>query len=248
LLAFERISTAAHPALQEVSFTLHAGEILAIAGVAGNGQAALADVASGMEKPVQGSVRLRGALLAASPGACVAAGVGRIPEDRGHIGVVGDLSVWENAIAEELHGSRFARGGILRIGAARAHAQTLAQQFDVRMPNVDTPIRKLSGGNIQKLILGRVLARNPQVIVANQPTWGLDVGAVSFIHAQLLAACERGAGVLLISEDLDEIFALADRIAVISRGRLSETKPRTDWTLATLGLAMTHTGEHAHAA
>lgn len=101
---------------------------------------------------------------------------------------------------------------------------------------------------MQKLILGRVLARSPTLIVANQPTWGLDVGAVSFIHAQLIAACERGAGVLLISEDLDEVFALADRIGVMVGGRLSELKPRAGWNLQSLGLAMAGTALHQHAA
>jgi general nucleoside transport system ATP-binding protein len=246
LLAFDAVSTRGHPALNEVSFTLHAGEILAIAGVAGNGQASLADVASGMIKPAHGHVALQGKALSVQPHACVAAGIGRIPEDRGHIGVVGDLTVWENSIAEDLNASRFSLAGVLKRGAARAHAAALAQQFDVRMPGVDAPIRKLSGGNMQKLILGRVLTRAPQVIVANQPTWGLDVGAVSCIHAQLIAACERGAGVLLISEDLDEVFALADRIGVMVRGQLGDIKPRAEWTLSVLGLAMTDAGrQHA---
>jgi simple sugar transport system ATP-binding protein len=239
LLHFDAVSTPAHPALREVSFILHAGEILAIAGVAGNGQAALADVASGMIRPVSGRVTLQGVPLPAQPRAYALGGVGRIPEDRGHIGVIGDLTIWENAIAEEHASPRFSRAGVLRRPAARAHAQEIAQRFDVRMTGVDTLVRTLSGGNMQKLILGRVLSRKPQVIVANQPTWGLDVGAVSFIHAQLIAACEHGAGVLLISEDLDEIFALADRIGVIARGQLSAVRPRTAWSLDALGLAMT---------
>jgi general nucleoside transport system ATP-binding protein len=248
LLQLHQVSTRQHPRLHEVSLTVHAGEIVAIAGVAGNGQAALADVASGMLRPSGGSCSLSGKALDATPAAFIAAGIGRIPEDRGHMGVVGDLTVWENAIAEETHQPRFSRAGLLRVGAARAHGQGLMQQFDVRVQSMDAPIRKLSGGNMQKLILGRVLARGPTLIVANQPTWGLDVGAVSFIHAQLIAACERGAGVLLISEDLDEVFALADRIGVMVGGRLSELKPRAGWNLQSLGLAMAGTALHQHAA
>jgi general nucleoside transport system ATP-binding protein len=244
LLRLEHISTRTHPRLYDVSLTVHAGEIVAVAGVAGNGQAALADVASGMQRPASGHLLLNEKALTGGPAAWIAAGIGRIPEDRGQVGVVGDLTIWENAIAEETRSAAFAYAGLLRVQAARVHAGALTAKFDVRLQSVDAPVRKLSGGNIQKLILGRVLSRNPHVIVANQPTWGLDVGAVSFIHAQLIAACERGAGVLLISEDLDEVFALADRIGVIASGRLSALAPRADWTLQSLGLAMAG-AEHA---
>jgi general nucleoside transport system ATP-binding protein len=245
LFALEHIHTHAHPRLHDVNLQVHAGEIVAIAGVAGNGQAALADTASGVLRPASGNVRVSGQTLGASPAAFIGAGVGRIPEDRGHTGVVGDMTVWENVIAEQLTHAQFSRAGMLRVGVARAYAQTLAATFDVRAQSMDAPARKLSGGNIQKLILGRVLARQPKLIVANQPTWGLDVGAVSFIHTQLIAACERGAGVLLISEDLDEVFVLADRIGVMVAGQLSELKPRNAWTLQTLGLAMAGTEYHA---
>lgn len=241
MLVLRAVSTAGHPALKNVSLTVHAGEMVAIAGVAGNGQAALADLCCGVLPLGSGQIRLGDKALAASPANCVQVGIGRIPEDRSHIGVVGDMTLWENAIVEDLYDARFARVGVVRREPARQHAAALVQQFDVRTQGVDVPIRSLSGGNIQKLILGRVLSRKPRLIVANQPTWGLDVGAVAAIHDHLVAACAAGAGVLLISEDLEEIMMLADRIAVMSRGQLSEARLKSGWTLASLGLAMTGT-------
>ncbi|MET0186908.1 MAG: ABC transporter ATP-binding protein, partial [Achromobacter sp.] len=144
-----------------------------------------------------------------------------------------------NAIVEDLHASRFARFGLVRASAGRIFAQSLVDQFDVRAASLDVRSRSLSGGNMQKLILGRALSREPRLIVADQPTWGLDVGAVAYVRERLLAARERGAGILLVSEDLDEIFALADRIAVLCAGRLVADRPVGDWTPATVGLAMT---------
>jgi simple sugar transport system ATP-binding protein len=150
----------------------------------------------------------------------------------------------------------FSRAGIVRRAAAQAHARQLIQRFDVRgtdAQGVQTPTRALSGGNMQKLILGRALVgdpgsdKPPTLIVAEQPTWGLDIGAVAYVHQQLLDACARGAAMLLISEDLDEIFALANRIAVLHDGRLSAARPTAEWTLADIGMAMAGSGaEHAH--
>jgi simple sugar transport system ATP-binding protein len=130
----------------------------------------------------------------------------------------------------------------MRRGAVMAHARSLVERFDVRgteSAGLDTPVRSLSGGNMQKLILGRALSGEvPRLIVANQPTWGLDVGAVAYVHQRLLDACGQGAALVLISEDLDEIFALADHIAVIHHGRLTPARPVAQWTLASIGLAM----------
>jgi simple sugar transport system ATP-binding protein len=131
----------------------------------------------------------------------------------------------------------------MNTAAARAHTQRTVERFDVRLQSIEAPARSLSGGNIQKLILGRVLGESPRILVVNQPTWGLDVGAVSFVHGELLAARRAGAAILLISEDLDEVFALADRVAVMHRGTLTPTRPAEAWTLASIGLAMT--GTHA---
>jgi simple sugar transport system ATP-binding protein len=223
-------------ALPGTPLALRAGEIVAVAGVAGNGQQALAERLCGLgHEPVQ----LDGQLLAASPGAFVAAGVARIPEDRHAVGLVGDLPLWENAVLESYATPRFARGGLIRRRAARAFAAQIIERFDVRGGGPDSPARALSGGNMQKLILGRALGHGrPRLIVADQPTWGLDVGAVAYVHQQLLDAAAAGSAVLLISEDLDEVFALADRVAVMHHGQLSEARPAADWTLATIGLAM----------
>ena len=159
--------------------------------------------------------------------------------------MIGDLAIWENAISENYRDSQYSRYGWRQRAAAKAQAKRIVEQFDVRCSGLDAPARSMSGGNIQKLILGRALVREPVAIVANQPTWGLDVGAVSYIHSQLLAARSRGAAVVLISEDLDELFAIADRIAVMFHGTLSAA--RSDWTIAEIGLAMAGTNEAAHA-
>ncbi len=246
----------ARPQLDAVSLVLHPGEVLAIAGVAGNGQHALADLLHGLVAADAGTVTVAGRALPARPSAWVAAGVARIPEDRHAVGVVADLPLWQNTVLEHASSPTFARWGVLRRGAAMAHARGLVQRFDVRGTEgagLATPTRGLSGGNMQKLILGRALAGDPhaqtasRLIVANQPTWGLDIGAVAFVHQQLLNACAAGAALLLISEDFDEIFALADRIAVLHRGRLSAAKPAADWTLAAIGLAMAGAGAAAGA-
>ena len=241
-----------------VELDLHAGEIVAIAGVAGNGQQALVDLLCGLRAPAGGgTVTLAGRAMPPSPRAWIDAGVARIPEDRHAVGVIGDLPVWENAVLERHASPAFARRGVCRRGAAQAHARAIARRFDVRgleAAGVGTPTRALSGGNMQKLILGRALTGDPRsnkppiLIVADQPTWGLDVFAVAYVHQQLLDACAQGAALLLVSEDLDEIFALADRIAVMQRGRLGEARPTAQWTLAQIGLAMAGGATALHAA
>ncbi len=250
---------AATTGLEGIDLDLHAGEVVAIAGVAGNGQQVLAELLFGLRAPSRGQLELRGQPMAARPGDWVRAGVARIPEDRHAVGVVTDLPIWENAVLERFTTLTFSRAGLLRRAVAQAHARTLIERFDVRgtqAQGVATKTAALSGGNMQKLILGRALTGDPRdpkppvLIVADQPTWGLDVGAVAYVHQQLLDACAQGAAVLLISEDLDEIFAIADRIAVIHHGRLTAARPVAEWTLASIGLAMAGTTEagaqHAH--
>ena len=246
---------ASAPRLDRVNLELRAGEIVAIAGVAGNGQQALAELLFGLQTAEGGQIEVRGQALPARPRDWVRAGVARIPEDRHAVGVVGELPLWENAVLERFDTPAFSRAGVLRRVAAQAHARRLVERFDVRgtqSEGVATPTRALSGGNMQKLILGRALMGDPQasappvLIVADQPTWGLDIGAVAYVHQQLLDACAQGAAVLLISEDLDEIFAIADRMAVIHQGRLTEALATAQWTMPQIGLAMAG-GETAHA-
>jgi len=237
--------------LRGVDLDLRAGEVVAVAGVSGNGQATLADLLCGECALDAGTLQVAGHALPPQPRAFVDAGVARVPEDRHAVGVVGDMALWENAVLERYHQSAFARHGITRRAAAVAHAVDLVARFDVRgteEAGVHTATRRLSGGNMQKLILGRVLGGQggkeggtgavPPLIVANQPTWGLDIGAVAYVHQQLLDAAAAGSAVLVISEDLDEVFALADRIAVMHHGRLSAALPTAQWTLASIGLAM----------
>jgi ABC-type uncharacterized transport system ATPase subunit len=233
--------------LDNIDLELRAGEIVAIAGVAGNGQQALAELLFGLVSLSSGRLELNGRAMPARAGAWVDAGSARIPEDRHAVGVVGDLPVWENAVLERYATPAFSRLGIVKRAAAMAHAQQLIERFDVRgtdAQGVETPTRALSGGNMQKLILGRALTGDPgsqdppTLIVADQPTWGLDIGAVAYVHQQLLDACARGSAVLLICEDLEEIFAIADRVAVLHQGRLSEARAAAQWTLAEIGLAM----------
>ena len=231
--------------LKRAHFQVNRAEIFGVAGVSGNGQAQLADALCGLLAPTHGEIRVGGKTLPANPRAYVAAQVARVPEDRASVGVIGDLAIWENAVSERYHEARFSRLGWLQRGSARAYAQAIVEQFDVRSAGLEAPARSMSGGNIQKLILGRALINQPAVIVANQPTWGLDVGAVSYIHAQLLAARSRGAAVVLISEDLDELFAISDRIAVMFHGTLSEA--RREWSISEIGLAMAGGNAAAHA-
>jgi simple sugar transport system ATP-binding protein len=205
------------PALRQVTFDVRAGEILGVAGVSGNGQTELVDVLCGMRRPSAGSVTVDGAdVTIATPARVVAAGVGRIPEDR-HAAVVSELSVAHNLALEHL--SEFRRGPELDNRRLREHAESLIESFTIRARPED-PIGTLSGGNLQKVILARVLSRKPKLLVVSQPTRGLDVAATEYVRQQLLEQRERGAAVLLVSEDLDELLLLADRLVVLYEGRI----------------------------
>jgi simple sugar transport system ATP-binding protein len=163
------------------------------------------------------------------------------------VGVVGDLPLWENAVSERLRSPLFSRWLWVRRAAARAYTQRVLKSFDVRGAGPDSAARALSGGNMQKLILGRALLHpnshaggttTPRLIVAHQPTWGLDIGAVAYVQQQLIAARDAGAAVLLISDDLDEVLTLGDRVAVMHAGSLSPARAARDWSREAIGLAM----------
>ena len=246
LLSIKKVSTpaiASAPGLRDVSLDLRAGQIVGLAGVSGNGQAALADVVGGLRSPSDGTLVLNGERVTAwSARAAVQNGIARIPEDRHKTGTIADFDLTENAILERYNAAPFSKGGWLGWGKARSFAADIIEKYDVRCPGPETRIRLLSGGNMQKLILGRVLEANPRIVLANQPVRGLDIGAVNYVHSQLLAARDRGAAVLLISEDLDEIMALSDVIHVIAGGRLSQGFARGTKTPAELGLWMAGQG------
>ncbi|WP_062013538.1 ABC transporter ATP-binding protein, partial [Aureimonas sp. AU4] len=232
--------------LADVSFEARSGETLGIIGVSGNGQAALARLLSGLAAPDRGTLRILGqdaGRLGAR--ALVEAGVGRIPEDRNADGAVGDLPIWENAVLERVREPRFSRLGFVRRGAARRFAQDLIRRFDLRGGTPDSRTRLLSGGNMQKLIFGRNLDRVPRLLVAAQPTRGLDEGAIAAVHGEILEARRQGAAVILISEDLDEVLALSDRVQAIHKGRLGPSVPAEKLDARALGLMMAGEWEHA---
>lgn len=242
LMRLHQVSTpdrGAAPGLKRVTLDLPSGQIVGLAGVSGNGQAALAEIISGLALPSEGGITLRGQPVTDwTPRRALAEGVARIPEDRHHQGSIADFDLTENAVLEAYRDPRFSRHGWMNWRAARAFAEGIIQGYDVRCPGPAQRIRLLSGGNMQKLILGRALSAGPEIILANQPVRGLDVGAIAYVQSQLIAARDAGAAVLLISEDLDEIMGLADVIHVMSQGRLSPGFARGTMTAADLGLWM----------
>ncbi len=231
--------------LKQIDLTLHQHEIVGIAGVAGNGQSTLADILSGLRKDFSGTIQLNGQMLdAGNPRAIVASGVGRIPEDRHARGVVADMEIWENLISEDIRSDDVCRAGFIIDGnRAIARAEKQIEEFDVRCKGPDAVTKLLSGGNMQKLILARALSNTPSFILANQPVRGLDEGAIAYVQEQLLEARKRGAAILLVSEDLDELMALTDRLAVMSHGRLSSVLPTGQRSIAEIGLIMAGHGD-----
>ena len=229
-------------ALTDLTLDVRPGEIVGIAGVSGNGQTELVEVLSGMRRPTGGSVLVDGRDLAGSgPAEMMAAGIGRIPEDR-HASLIPDLSVAYNLILERL--DDFRRRGRLDEARIREHATELIERFAIRAHPGDR-VATLSGGNIQKVLLARVLSRNPKVLVVSQPTRGLDVGATEYVRSELLARRDAGAGILLVSEDLDELLTIADRLLVMYEGRLVGAMAVADADPERLGLLMAGRGAAA---
>lgn len=227
------------PGLKSVDLQVRSGQIIGLAGVSGNGQSALADLVGGLIRPAQGMLTVNGQEPTDwSPRSAVGAGIARIPEDRHKTGTIADFDLTENAVLEQYAQPPYSRKGWMNWGVARDFTRNIIKTYDVRCPGPETRIRLLSGGNMQKLILGRVLETDPVIVLANQPVRGLDIGALTYVHEQLLAARDRGAAVILISEDLDEIVALSDVIHVISEGRLSPGFERGSKTTAELGVWM----------
>ena len=240
------LNVAGQPALREVTLEIHAGEILGVAGVSGNGQRELAEVVAGLRPLTGGQVELDGREASLwSPGRRTDAGLAYIPEERMHDGIVQEFSVAENLVLQDYDHPPASRGGFLNFAAIAQRGRALVRDFNIRTPSIETATRSLSGGNIQKLILARELSRDPNVLVAAQPTRGVDIGATEYIHQRLLDQRRRGTATILISEDLDEILALADRIAVIYEGRIMAIVPREQATAEQLGLLMAGVEEDA---
>ena len=210
-----------HQMVDGVTFSVHDGEVLAIAGVQGNGQTELAEAILGLRKIHSGSIEVAGRDLTKSTvREVLEAGLGYIPEDRKKDGLVSEFSIAENLMLDGSFGKPFAKGVQIDFAKRDEIAQKLIEEFDIRTPSAGTLAKQLSGGNQQKVVVARELGRELKVLVASQPTRGVDVGSIEFIHEQIIAARDSGKSVLIISTELDEVLALADRIAVMYRGKI----------------------------
>ncbi|MBT3337550.1 MAG: ABC transporter ATP-binding protein [Anaerolineae bacterium] len=227
------------PALRGVSLDVHSGEILGVAGISGNGQRELAEAITGLRDVTGGTIHLEGQdVTNFRPGVLTERMLSYIPEERMKDGMIKDFSIAENMILREHHKNPFANKGFLMLKTIAKHSDVLIDRFRVKTPSRDTKAGNLSGGNIQKVVLAREISRQPRVLIAAQPSRGLDVGATEYVHAQLLEQRGNGTAIMMISEDLDEIMGLSDRIAVICEGELMGIVPRDEATPEKLGLMM----------
>ncbi len=225
--------------LRGVSLTVRAGEVVAIAGVAGNGQRELAETVTGMRAPTRGTITVDGKKLRGGDAReAIQAGLAHVPEDRLHTGVAPSLSIASNVVLKSYRGREVVKGPLLRLRTIRDYAALLIKRYDVRGGGPDLPARRLSGGNLQKVVIAREFEGKPRVLVIASPTRGLDVAAIETVHRYLREAAANGVGVLLISEDLDEILALADRVAVIYEGAIVGEVDAASATVEEIGLLM----------
>jgi general nucleoside transport system ATP-binding protein len=226
-------------AIRNVTLAVRDGEIVGVAGVAGNGQRELAEAITGMRPPSSGSVHVGAReLRTGDPRAAITAGIAHVPEDRLGTAVAAGLSIAENTVIKSYRDRGISHGPILNWRMIREVARDLIHRYGVATPGPNLRARDLSGGNLQKLVLGREFSSTPKVLIAASPTRGLDVGAIETVHAYLRQAAESGVAVLLISEDLDEIRALADRIVVMYEGELTGEFDPEKATVEEIGLAM----------
>jgi general nucleoside transport system ATP-binding protein len=234
------VAETGRPALRDLTFNVYAGEILGIAGVEGNGQTELAEVLSGLKPATTGEILVNDQVVTGQRARAVrAAGVAHIPEDRLTNGAALDASIAENLVVDRYNRPPFTQTGVLDPGRIGRQAADLIRQFDIRSAGPDAPMRSLSGGNMQKVIVAREFSAEPSLLIAAQPTRGVDIGASEFLRAQLLQKRGEGKAILLISADLAEVMSLADRIAVMYKGRIVALFPnRPDLTEQELGLYM----------
>ena len=227
------------PALRGISLGVRPGEILGIAGVSGNGQKEFAEAISGLRAVDSGKVLLAGEdITHASPKSIIDKGLGYVPEDRLHVGTIPSFSIWENLLLKDQAEAPFANKGVLNSTRIQKHSEQLVQDYGIKTPDLITATGKLSGGNIQRLIMAREITRRPKVLIASYPTRGLDIGAAEYVHEMLLAASQAGMGIILISEELDEVQKLSDRVAVFFDGRIMDILPADAADEKTLGLLM----------
>jgi len=226
-------------ALDGVSLTVHAGEVVGVCGVSGNGQRELAEAICGTRTRTAGEVFIDGVATAGhDPREAIDLGVAHIPEDRLHTGLAASASVEHNLVLKSYRRPPNSKGPLLQHKAIRRNSEALIERFGIKTPGPEASTRLLSGGNVQKVLLARELSGDPKVLVAASPTRGLDVGAIESVRTLLAEAADRGVGVLLLSEDLDEILSLSDRIAVIYEGRILAVVDRADADIEELGLLM----------
>jgi simple sugar transport system ATP-binding protein len=232
--------------LDDISFTVTRGEILAVAGVQGNGQTELAETLVGLRKPTAGQILLHHTadgqaavddLAGRKVKHVLGAGVGFVPEDRGKDGMVASFSIAENLVLDQVSSPPFSRGGAMNMKVIADNASQRIEEYDVRTGSRNAALATLSGGNQQKVIVAREISRQPSVLIASQPTRGLDVGSIEFIHTRIVALRDEGAAVIVVSTELNEVAALADRIAVMYRGRFVGIVPH-DTPRHILGLMM----------
>lgn len=225
--------------VEGLDLQIRAGEVLGIAGIDGNGQTELIEAISGLKKPESGKVLLNGKdVTGHTPRKMTEAGIGHIPQDRHKHGLVLDYSIRDNMVLQTYYKEPFSKRGLMNYKAVAEKAKALIEKFDVRTPSIDVPARALSGGNQQKAIIAREVDRSPDLLIAAQPTRGLDVGAIEFIHEQLIKEREKGRAVLLISFELDEILHVSDRIAVLYEGKIVGIRDPKETTEQELGFLM----------
>jgi len=227
------------PALKGVSLEVRAGEILGVAGVSGNGQRELAEIITGLRPATAGRVFIGSQEVTNhTPAQIIATGLSYIPEERLKRGAIKEFSVAENIVLETHSQPPLSKSIFLDFQQIARHATQLIHDYDIKTPDQQTPVKNLSGGNIQKLILARELSRRPRILIASQPTRGVDIGATEYIHRRLIEQRNEGTAILLISEDLDEVRALSDRIAVMYEGEIAGIVPAVQAEAETLGLMM----------
>jgi simple sugar transport system ATP-binding protein len=231
-------------AVNGISFEVKAGEIVGVAGVQGNGQTELVEVLTGLREAEGGTIQLLGKdVTNATPRIITETGSAHIPEDRQADGLVLGYPIADNLILNTYYLPPIARGLVMRAESITDRAKTLVEEYDVRTPSIMTPVGNLSGGNQQKVIVARELSRDVKLVIAAQPTRGLDVGSIEYIHSQLVQKRDEGAAVFLVSAELDEVLSLADRILVMFEGEIMGVVPAEEATKEEVGLLMA--GIHA---
>ncbi len=233
-------------AVRDISFAVRSGEIVGIAGVQGNGQSELVEALTGLRPPAAGTVHIGGHdTTEQTPRGVHDTGVAHVPEDRQHMGLIMGFPVYENIVLDSYHSDPYSGPVQMNWGEARRAAEELVEQYDVRTPSIETMVGSLSGGNQQKVIVAREFARDTRLVIASQPTRGIDVGSIEYIHSRIVEERDAGSAVLIVSSELEEVMALSDRIIVMHEGRIAGEFDAATATTTELGMAMLGSGAGA---